>query len=108
MQSITSSLNIQIAPLQFQVIFWVQMGREKAIGIQEQDTVDDRKKFTIPDRNGLEPEESTPVYKRSIIARVGCNVLSLSVYRQLVPLHYALGLFQCWKLAQIEVLHANF
>ena len=38
---------------------------EKAMGIQEQDTVDYREKFAIPDSDGLEPEERTPVSKRS-------------------------------------------
>ena len=38
---------------------------EKAMGIQEQDTVDYRQRFAIPESDGLEPEERTAVYKRS-------------------------------------------
>ena len=38
---------------------------EKVMGIQEQDTVDYRERFAIPDSDGLEPEEITAVYKRS-------------------------------------------
>ena len=38
---------------------------EKGMGIQEQDTVDYRERFAIPDSDGLEPEERTAVYKRS-------------------------------------------
>ena len=38
---------------------------EKAMGIQEQDTVDYKERFAIPDSDGLEPEERTAVYKRS-------------------------------------------
>ena len=38
---------------------------EKAMGIQEQDIVDYRERFAIPDSDGLEPEERTTVYKRS-------------------------------------------
>ena len=41
------------------------MAEEKAMGIQEWDTVDYRERVAIPDSDGLEPEERTAVYKRS-------------------------------------------
>jgi hypothetical protein len=46
--------------------FLVQMvikAEEKAMGIKEQDTVDYREKFAMPDSDGLEPEERTHVSK---------------------------------------------
>ena len=39
----------------------IRMAEEKAMGIQEQDTVDYRERFAIPDSDGLEPEERTCV-----------------------------------------------
>ena len=35
------------------------------MGIQEQDTIDYRGRFAIPDSDGLEPEERTAVHKIS-------------------------------------------
>ena len=43
----------------------IRKAEEKAMGIQEQDTIDYREKFAIPDSDGLEPEERTDVHKRS-------------------------------------------
>ena len=59
---------MQITPLQFLVISLVQIvtrkAKEKAMGIQEQDTVDYRERFAIPDSDGLEPEGRIAVYKK--------------------------------------------
>ena len=43
----------------------IRKAEERAMGIQEQDTIDYRERFAIPDSDGLEPEESTAVHKRS-------------------------------------------
>lgn len=43
----------------------IRKAEEKAMGIQEQDTIDYRERFAIPDSDGLEPEERTDVHKRS-------------------------------------------
>ena len=39
----------------------IRKAEEKAMGVQEQDTVDYREKFVILDGDGLEPEEIIPV-----------------------------------------------
>ena len=43
----------------------IRKAEEKAMDIQEQDTVDYQEIFAIPDSDGFEPEERTVVYKRS-------------------------------------------
>ena len=52
-------------PGDFLVQIVIRMAEEKAMGIQERDTVDYRERVAIPDSDGLEPEQRTAVYKRS-------------------------------------------
>ena len=47
----------------FLVQMVIRKAEEKAMGIQEQDTVDYREKFAIPDSDGLEPEENPCIQK---------------------------------------------
>ena len=60
--SLDRSLSI---PGELLVQIVTRKAEEKAMGIQEQDTVDYRDKFAIPDSEGPEPEERTDVHKRS-------------------------------------------
>jgi hypothetical protein len=79
-------------PGDFLIQMVIRKAEEKAMGIQEQDTVDYRKRFAIPNSDGLEPKERTAVYKRS---RSGTTS---TVHSQVSYTHHQAG-----KMSRLEL-----